>query len=64
MGSSAEYLYEPEIKWRELPTVRSSSSGSGERRLGVGAIPAKGVAGVGPDQLGGLGKEVRKRYAE
>jgi hypothetical protein len=42
MGSSAEYLDETEIKWRELPTVRSSSGGSGERRLGVGAISAKG----------------------
>jgi hypothetical protein len=53
MGSRAEYLDEPEIKWRELPTVRSSSGGSGERRVGVGAIPAKGRPGL--DRIGSGG---------
>jgi hypothetical protein len=46
VGSHAEHLDEPEIKWRELPTVRSSAGGSGERRLGVDAIPAKGGSGL------------------
>jgi hypothetical protein len=40
------YLIELEIKRRELPTVRSSSGGSGERRFKVEAIPAKGWPGL------------------
>jgi hypothetical protein len=53
MGSRAEYLDEPEIKWRELTTVRSNSGASGERRLGVGAIPAKGRPGLDRIRCGG-----------
>jgi hypothetical protein len=52
VGSRAEYLDEPEIKWRELPTVRSSSGGSGERWLGVGVIPARGWPGLDQIRLG------------
>jgi hypothetical protein len=35
-----------EIKRRKLSTARSSSGGSGERRLGVRAIPAEGGRGL------------------
>jgi hypothetical protein len=43
-----------------LSTARSSSGGSGERRLGLGTISAKGGAGVGPDQVEDLVEEVGK----
>jgi hypothetical protein len=46
MGSQSVYLDEPEIKRREL---RSSSGGSGERRLGMEVIPGKGRPGL--DQI-------------
>jgi hypothetical protein len=46
VGSRAEHLDELEIRWRELPTVRSSAGGSGERRLGMGAILARGGSGL------------------
>jgi hypothetical protein len=46
VGSRAKHLDELEIKWRELPTVRSSAGGSGERRLGMDAISAKGGSGL------------------
>jgi hypothetical protein len=41
-GKRFVYLDGPEIKWRKLSTTRSSSGGSGERRLRVRAIPAEG----------------------
>jgi hypothetical protein len=40
------YLDGLEIKWKELSTVRSSSGGSGERRLGVRAILAEEGRGL------------------
>jgi hypothetical protein len=42
MGSRAEYQDGLEVKSSGLSTVRSSSGGSGERRVGVEAIPVKG----------------------
>jgi hypothetical protein len=41
MGIRLEYLDGLEIKRRELSTMRSSSGGSGKRRLEVEAIPVK-----------------------
>jgi hypothetical protein len=41
-----------EIKWKELSTVRASSGGSGEKRLGVRAIPAE--EGRGLDRISSL----------
>jgi hypothetical protein len=49
MGSRSEYLDGLEVKRKKLPTVRSSSGGSGERRLGVETIPAK--EGQGLDRI-------------
>jgi hypothetical protein len=53
MGSRSEYLDGLEVKWKKLPTVRSSSGGSGERRLGVDAIPAKEGQGLDRIRSGG-----------
>jgi hypothetical protein len=41
-GKRSVYLEEPEIGWRELSTMESSSGGAGEWRIGVRAIPAEG----------------------
>jgi hypothetical protein len=46
MGKRFVYLDGLEIKWRKLSMARSSSGGSGERRLGVRAISAEGSRGL------------------
>jgi hypothetical protein len=53
MGSQSEYLDGLEVKQKGLSMVRSSSGGSGERRLGVEAILAKEGRGLDRIRSGG-----------
>jgi hypothetical protein len=46
-GSRSVYLNGLETPWRELSTTKSSSGGSGERRLGVKANPTEEGWGLG-----------------
>jgi hypothetical protein len=56
MGNQLVHLDGLEIKRKELSTMRSSLGGSGERRLGVRAIPAEEGRGLDRIRSGSYGR--------